>query len=86
MDEGKGEVILCLHGQPFWSYLYRKMIPIFVDAGYRVIAPDMTGFGKSDKPTQRDSYTYARHVVWSRALIETLGLQDITLVCQDWGD
>ena len=85
VDEGEGEVILCLHGQPSWSYLYRKMIPVFVDAGYRVIAPDMIGFGKSDKPTQRDSYTYANHVAWIKALIETLGLQSITLVCQDWG-
>ena len=85
LDEGVGEVILCLHGQPSWSYLYRKMIPIFKDAGYRVIAPDMIGFGKSDKPTERDNYTYANHVAWVRALIEALDLQGITLVCQDWG-
>ena len=85
LDEGVGEVILCLHGQPSWSYLYRKMIPIFKDAGYRIIAPDMIGFGKSDKPTERDNYTYANHVAWVLALIEALDLQGITLVCQDWG-
>jgi haloalkane dehalogenase len=85
VDEGEGEVILCLHGQPSWSYLYRKMIPILVDAGYRVIAPDMIGFGKSDKPTLRENYTYANHVAWIKSLIEQLDLKDLTLVCQDWG-
>jgi haloalkane dehalogenase len=84
-DEGTGEVILCLHGQPSWSYLYRKMIPIFIEAGYRVIAPDMIGFGRSDKPTNRDDYTYANHVAWIKELIENLNLTNITLVCQDWG-
>ena len=58
VDEGEGEVVLCLHGQPSWSYLYRKMIPLFVAGGYRVVAPDFVGFGKSDKPTQRENYTY----------------------------
>jgi haloalkane dehalogenase len=85
IDEGKGQVILCLHGQPSWSYLYRKMIPIFVEAGYRVVAPDMIGFGKSDKPTARENYTYANHVAWITTLIESLDLSDITLFCQDWG-
>ena len=85
LDEGAGDVIFCLHGQPSWSYLYRKMIPIFVDAGYRVIAPDMIGFGRSDKPTEREDYTYANHVAWIRELIENLELNNITLVCQDWG-
>ena len=85
IDEGHGEVILCMHGQPSWSYLYRKMIPIFVSAGYRVIAPDLIGFGKSDKPTQRENYTYASHVAWVKGLIESLDLTNITLVCQDWG-
>ncbi len=85
VDEGAGEVILCIHGQPSWSYLYRKMIPILVNAGYRVIAPDLIGFGKSDKPTLRENYTYANHVVWVKALIEGLDLKDITLFCQDWG-
>ncbi len=79
------EVILCLHGQPSWSYLYRKMIPIFVAAGYRVIAPDMIGFGKSDKPVLRENYTYANHVAWIKALIENLDISRLTLVCQDWG-
>jgi haloalkane dehalogenase len=85
VDEGAGEVILCLHGQPSWSYLYRKMIPIFVDAGYRVIAPDMIGFGRSDKPVDREDYTYANHVAWIKGLVEALDLKNITLVCQDWG-
>ena len=85
LDEGEGELILCLHGQPSWSYLYRKMIPILVDAGYRVIAPDLVGFGKSDKPTDRASYTYASHVSWMAQFISELKLANITLVCQDWG-
>ena len=85
VDEGQGPVILCLHGQPAWSYLYRKMIPIFVDAGYRVIAPDMIGFGRSDKPVERSNYTYANHVAWVTQLTEQLDLSDITLICQDWG-
>jgi len=85
VDEGAGETILCLHGQPTWSYLYRKMIPIFVDADCRVIAPDFIGFGKSDKPTARDNYTYANHVGWLKSLIEELDLTNITLFCQDWG-
>ncbi|MBT3427075.1 MAG: haloalkane dehalogenase [Gammaproteobacteria bacterium] len=85
VDEGEGEVILCLHGQPSWSYLYRKMIPLLAQAGYRVVAPDLVGFGKSDKPTQRSDYTYANHVAWMKGFIESLGLADITLVCQDWG-
>ena len=87
VDEGPrdGETILCLHGQPTWSYLYRKMIPIFADAGYRVLAPDFVGFGRSDKPTKTDDYTYARHVEWLGAWIDGLDLQDVTLVAQDWG-
>ncbi len=85
LDEGEGELILCLHGQPSWSYLYRKMIPLLVEAGYRVIAPDLIGFGKSDKPTDRDSYTYGNHVHWLTAFVEALDLSEITVVCQDWG-
>ena len=85
VDEGAGELILCLHGQPSWSYLYRKMIPLLVEAGYRVVAPDLVGFGKSDKPTQRSDYSYANHVGWMRRFLEKLDLRDITLVCQDWG-
>jgi len=87
IDEGPadGELVLLMHGQPSWSYLYRKMIPIFVAAGYRVIAPDLIGFGKSDKPTERSNYTYANHVAWVKALLEAIDLRDITLFCQDWG-
>ncbi len=68
VDEGPpdGEVVLCMHGQPSWSYLYRKMIPVFADAGYRVLAPDLVGFGRSDKPTSIDDYSYARHVAGAR--------------------
>lgn len=85
LDEGHGQIILCLHGQPSWSYLYRKMIPILTEAGYRVIAPDLIGFGKSDKPTSRSDYTYANHVHWLKGFIEGLDLGSLTLVCQDWG-
>ena len=87
VDEGPqgGEPILCMHGQPSWSYLYRKMIPIFVDAGHRVLAPDLVGFGRSDKPTEREDYTYANHVAWMNAWLEANDLRDLTLVCQDWG-
>ncbi len=87
LDEGPrdAEVILCLHGQPTWSYLYRKMIPIFTEAGFRVVASDFVGFGRSDKPTKREDYRYARHVEWMKAWLEGLELQDITLFCQDWG-
>jgi haloalkane dehalogenase len=87
IDEGPraGPVVLMLHGEPTWSFLYRKMIPIFVRAGYRAVAPDLIGFGRSDKPVARDAYTYARHVGWTRALIEALDLRDVTLVAQDWG-
>lgn len=87
IDEGPkdGNVVLMLHGEPSWAYLYRKMIDPVVAAGYRVIAPDLIGFGKSDKPTQRSDYTYQRHLDWVRQVILQLGLKDITLVCQDWG-
>lgn len=87
LDEGPkdGQVILCMHGQPSWSYLYRNMIPILTKAGYRCIAPDLVGFGKSDKPTSIDDYTYARHVEWVRQLITNIGLRDITIIGQDWG-
>jgi haloalkane dehalogenase len=85
VDEGSGPTILCLHGQPSWSYLYRKMIPSLVRAGHRVIAPDLIGFGKSDKPVNRQDYTYANHVGWMKSFLERLGLSDLTLVCQDWG-
>ena len=87
VDEGPAdaEPILCLHGQPTWSYLYRKMIPRFVAAGYRAVAPDFVGFGRSDKPTGRADYTYERHVEWLKAFLAGASLTNITLVCQDWG-
>jgi haloalkane dehalogenase len=87
VDEGSAsaEPVLMLHGEPSWSYLYRKMIPLFTQAGYRAIAPDLVGFGRSDKPARREDYTYQRHVDWMRGLIEQLDLRNITLVCQDWG-
>jgi haloalkane dehalogenase len=88
IDEGPvdGPLVLMLHGEPSWSYLYRHMVPIVVDAGMRAVAPDLIGFGRSDKPARRDDYTYQRHVEWMRAaLFDELDLRDITLVCQDWG-
>jgi haloalkane dehalogenase len=77
--------VLCLHGEPSWSFLYRKMIPVLVRAGHRVIAPDLIGFGRSDKPAEREDYTYQRHMDWLTAFVTKLDLQNITLVCQDWG-
>lgn len=87
VDEGPrdGRVVLLLHGEPSWSYLYRKMIPVLTKAGLRAVAPDLVGFGKSDKPTPRTEYTYARHVAWLVRAIESLELRDVTLFCQDWG-
>lgn len=78
-------VFLCLHGEPTWSYLYRRMIPVFSDAGHRVVAPDWFGFGRSDKPVDDDVYTFDFHRGSVIALIEQLDLRGITLVCQDWG-
>ena len=77
--------VLLLHGEPSWSYLYRKMIPLLAAAGHRVIAPDLIGFGKSDKPVSRSDYSYAGHIDWMQQFIEALDLNDITLFCQDWG-
>jgi haloalkane dehalogenase len=75
-----------LHGEPSWSYLYRKMIPILAAAGHRVICPDLVGFGRSDKPTRREDHSYARHVEWMRAVaFDVLDLRNVTLVGQDWG-
>ena len=88
LDEGPrdGRIVLLMHGEPSWCYLYRKMIPVLTNAGLRCIAPDLVGFGRSDKPVKRTDYTYANHVEWMRAaLLEQLDLRDITLVCQDWG-
>ena len=86
-DEGPrgAPVVLLLHGQPDWSYLYRKMIPPLTAAGYRIIAPDLMGFGRSDKPLDQSIHTYEQHIVWIKALIHGLALTQITLFCQDWG-
>ncbi len=87
LDEGRPDapVVLLLHGEPSWSYLYRWMIPVLVDAGLRAVAIDLIGFGRSDKPAARKDYTYQAHVNWTWATIEAIGLTEITLVCQDWG-
>lgn len=88
LDEGPrdGQPVLLLHGEPSWSYLYRKLVPPLLDAGHRVVAPDLVGFGRSDKPTDDGDYSYARHVEWMRSvLFDALDLRDVVLVCQDWG-
>ena len=87
VDEGPADAdpVLLLHGEPSWSFLYRKMIPVLTAAGHRAVAPDFVGFGRSDKPTRREDYTYQRHVDWTRGFIEALDLSNITLVGQDWG-
>lgn len=84
VEAGAGDPILLLHGEPTWSYLYRSMIPVLAHAG-RVVAPDLIGFGRSDKPVAKNAYSYRAHVRWVRQFIETLDLRRITLVCQDWG-
>ena len=87
-DEGSKdskEVFFCLHGEPTWSYLYRKMIPIFLNAGYRIIAPDFFGFGRSDKPVKDEIYTFDFHRNFLIEFINHLDLNNLTLVCQDWG-
>ncbi len=88
VDEGPRaahRVFLCLHGEPTWSYLYRKMIPVFAEAGARVVAPDFLGFGKSDKPSEEATYCFEFHRGMLMRLIERLDLSNIVLVCQDWG-
>jgi len=88
LDEGPPDAppVLLLHGEPSWSYLYRTMIPVLVSAGHRCVAPDLVGFGRSDKPSEPDDYTYARHVAWMRELVfDRLDLSDITFFGQDWG-
>jgi haloalkane dehalogenase len=87
VDEGGSDdqPVLMLHGEPSWSFLYRKMVDPFVSAGYRAVAPDLPGFGRSDKPSKREDYTYARHVAWMQDWLRQLDLQNIILICQDWG-
>jgi len=87
VDEGQDnkKVIFLFHGQPSWSYLYRHMIPVLVEAGYRVIAPDLIGFGKSDKPVSSDSHTYGNHVKWMRSFVQQLGISHAAAFFQDWG-
>jgi haloalkane dehalogenase len=87
VEEGgrDSEPVLLMHGEPSWSFLYRKMIPIVLDAGYRVIAPDLVGFGRSDKPSDRGDYTYNRHVEWMLSFFDSLDMDRVNLVCQDWG-
>lgn len=88
LDEGPRDAspVLLMHGEPSWSYLYRHMIPTLVEAGHRVIVPDLVGFGRSDKPSEQSDYSYARHVAWmSELLFEQLDLTDITFFGQDWG-
>jgi haloalkane dehalogenase len=87
LDEGPvdGQVILCLHGEPTWSFLYRKMIPVFSAAGLRIVAPDLVGFGRSDKLPNRADYSYRAHVRWMADFLDAMKLSDITLVGQDWG-
>jgi haloalkane dehalogenase len=87
VDEGptSGSPVVMLHGEPSWSYLYRKMIPVFATAGLRALAPDLVGFGKSDKPADERDYSYERHVAWMTRWLRGLGLREATLVCQDWG-
>lgn len=87
IDENRAsdKIILMLHGEPSWSYLYRKMIPLFTEAGYRSIAPDLIGFGKSDKPIDRKVFSYAIHIEWLVHFVQQLQLTEINLICQDWG-
>jgi haloalkane dehalogenase len=90
LDEGpaSGPIVVLMHGEPSWSYLYRTMIPVLLEAGLRVVAPDLVGFGRSDKPAQRDDHTYERHVEWLRSTLLDPGgldLREVTMVCQDWG-
>jgi haloalkane dehalogenase len=87
VDEGSpaAPAVLLLHGEPTWSFLYRKIIPVLVGAGLRAIAPDLVGFGRSDKPARRADCTYQRHVDWTRAFADQLGLDAVRLLCHDWG-
>jgi haloalkane dehalogenase len=85
VDEGAGDPVVCFHGEPTWAYLYRKIIPPLVDAGHRAIAPDFAGFGRSDKPTARDWYTYDRHVEHLTGLLDQVDFDGATVIAHDWG-
>lgn len=87
VDEGPADAdpILLIHGEPSWAFLYRHMIPILINAGHRVLAPDLIGFGRSDKPTEQTDHTYRKHVNWITQWVKKLDLDRITLFCQDWG-
>jgi haloalkane dehalogenase len=85
LDEGTGPTVLCFHGEPSWSYLYRHMLDVLVGAGHRVVCPDLVGFGRSDKPTDQRWYTDDRHIETVTALLDQIDLQDVTVVVQDWG-
>ena len=87
IDEGPRNAapVLLMHGEPTWSYLYRKMIPGLLAAGHRVIAPDLVGFGRSDKPSRKSDYSYANHVAWMVAWMQAVDVKNVTLFCQDWG-
>jgi len=85
LDEGRGDPVVCFHGEPTWAYLYRRMLPPLVAAGRRVICPDYPGFGRSDKPTDRRWYSYDHHVEYVTALLGSLDLREATVVVQDWG-
>ncbi|MFM8375868.1 MAG: alpha/beta fold hydrolase, partial [Phenylobacterium sp.] len=87
VDEGPrdGAPVLLMHGEPSWSYLYRHIIPRLVASGHRVLAPDLIGFGRSDKPASRADYTYERHVDWTAQWLTGLDLQGVVMFCQDWG-
>jgi haloalkane dehalogenase len=87
IDEGPtdGKIFLLMHGEPSWCYLYRYMIPLLVKAGYRVIAPDLVGFGRSDKPMEQSDHSYHKHIEWMTKWLKSLEIKDITLFCQDWG-
>jgi len=85
VDEGNGDPVVCFHGEPSWAYLYRKMLPPLVEGGHRVICPDLVGFGRSDKPTDRGWYSYDRHTEQVSGLLEGLDLSEATVVVQDWG-
>jgi len=87
LDEGDPDhpIILLLHGEPSWSFLYRKMIPVLVQNGFRAIVPDLIGFGKSDKIVEMEAYSYQTHLNWLQTFIQKMGLSDMLLFCQDWG-